>query len=361
MSLELSEIARFRRQLLDWYQHAKRDLPWRRNQDPYSVWVSEIMLQQTRVSAVIPFYERFLRRFPDYASLAQSPESDLLAHWAGLGYYYRARNMQKAAQLMVEQGGFPSTYEGIRALPGVGEYTAAAVGSISFNLPHAVVDGNVFRVLSRVDNDPTDIASTLGRKRFTALAETLLDRRHPGDYNQAMMELGATVCLPKNPQCLVCPVADLCLARQHHRQNELPVKSKLQKSVEEHRTLFWIEEEDRVLLWQRPPDAKLMPGFWELPEQAQLPDVVPGETIGSFRHGITIHNYSFTIRRAAVPANLHGCQWVKKSDLLEQTNPTEKRKGKQAAQIPLSTVARKAERVVLKGNAPQQPVLFAKA
>ncbi len=351
MSLELPEILRFRQQLLAWYQQAKRDLPWRRNRNPYSVWVSEIMLQQTRVTAVIPYYERFLRRFPAFQSLAESPEADLLAHWAGLGYYYRARNMQKAAQSMLKEGAFPATYEGIRALPGVGEYTAAAVGSISFDLPYAVVDGNVFRVLSRIDNDSTDIASTLGKKRFTALAEILLDRQCPGDYNQALMELGATVCLPKNPQCLVCPVSDLCLARAHHRQNQLPVKSKPQKSVEEHRTLFWIEEGNRVLLWQRPPDAKLMPGFWELPEPAQLPDAIAGEIIGMFRHGITFHNYLFTVKRAEIPADLGACRWIDKSQVFE--HKSNHKHERSAAQIPLSTIARKAEKIVLKNLSPQ--------
>jgi A/G-specific adenine glycosylase len=293
------------------------------------------MLQQTRVTAAIPYYERFLKRFPNFYRLAESLESDLLAHWAGLGYYHRARNMQKAARKMAQDGAFPSTYEQIRELPGIGDYTAAAIASISFNLPHAVVDGNVFRVLSRVDDDGTDIATSAGKTRFTALAETLLDRKHPGEYNQALMELGATLCLPKNPQCLVCPISQICLARARGRQNELPIKTKGQKTSDEERTVYWVEKGDQLLLWRRPPDSSLMPGFWELPEAEQLPEVKPGETIGTFRHGITFHNYRFIIRRAHQPADLRDCCWVDRDRVI----------GGHGAEIPVSTIVRKALRV----------------
>lgn len=325
------QIVQFRQQLLAWYRDSKRDLPWRRSVDPYAIWVSEIMLQQTRVTAVIPYYDRFLRRFPNFYDLAGAPEPDLLSHWAGLGYYYRARNLQKAAQRMAQAGAFPSTHEEILALPGVGDYTAAAVASISFNLPHAVVDGNVYRVLSRISNDSTDIASTSGKKRFTLLAGALLDHRFPGEYNQAIMELGATVCLPKNPQCLVCPVSNLCLARSAATQNQLPVKAKQQKSIAIHRTLYWIEDRGRLLLWQRPSDASLMPGFWELPEADQLPAVTPGEPLGSFRHGITIYNYHFEVVRAHAPLSIGPCRWIDLTEL---------------PRTPMSTIFRKAQRTV---------------
>jgi A/G-specific adenine glycosylase len=336
MPLAPEQIRHFRRQLLVWYGRAKRDLPWRRNRDPYSVFVSEVMLQQTRVTAVISYYERFISRFPDFHALAGALEADLLSHWAGLGYYYRARNLQKAAQSMSRAGAFPSTHEGILALPGVGGYTAAAVASISFNLPYAVVDGNVYRVLSRVANDCTDIASSAGKKRFAALAETLLDRTSPGDHNQALMELGATVCLPKNPQCLICPVSDLCLARAAGTQNQLPVKRKRQRSIEIQRTLYWIEDRGRLLLWQRPADSSLMPGFWELPEPAQLPGVTPGESLGAFRHGITIYNYRFELIRAAAPPAMPPCQWVGLTNL---------------PGLPLSSIVRKAQRIIAKSAA----------
>ena len=186
MSLELPQISKFRRQLLAWYARTKRDLPWRRSRDPYSVWVSEVMLQQTRVTAAVPYYERFLHRFPDFYRLAESLESDLLAHWAGLGYYYRARNMQKAARKMAEDGAFPSTYDAIRDLPGVGDYTAAAIASISFNLPHAVVDGNVLRVLSRVDKSAEKRPAMQHLREARALVEPHVRRIKHADHQSAI-------------------------------------------------------------------------------------------------------------------------------------------------------------------------------
>lgn len=331
--LASTEITEVRVSLLDWFAHHRRDLPWRRTHDPYAIWISEIMLQQTRVAAVIPYYERFLARFPDFRALAHAPESELLAHWAGLGYYYRARNLREAARRMAENGGFPSTYDAIRELPGVGDYTAAAIASIAFALAHAAVDGNVFRVLSRICGDFTNIAGASGRKHFACIAGRFLDPSAPGDFNQAMMELGATVCLPKDPQCLLCPVSRLCGARARGHQNDLPVKIVARKSVEEHRIVFWIEQQGCVLLWQRPPHSRLMPDFWELPERAQLNGVAAGRTLGSFRHTITFHNYRFDVVEAIAPADLGACRWI----LLEQLTA-----------LPVSTILKKAQRVVEK-------------
>lgn len=329
--LTAEEREQFRGSLLAWYAQAKRDLPWRRSRDPYSIWISEIMLQQTRVAAVIPYFERFLERFPDFSALAQAAEADLLTHWAGLGYYYRARNMQKAAQQMAAGGLFPESHAAIAELPGVGDYTAAAVASIAFNLPHAVVDGNVYRVLSRVYEDRTNIAASNARKHFLVMAEALLDRERSGEFNQAMMELGATVCLPKKPQCLLCPVRTLCRAQANGTQDTLPVKTKARKNVEEIRQVFLIRDRGRLLLWQRPLTARLMPGFWELPEAEQLPGVKPGQKIGSFRHGITVHNYRFEIWEAASGVELgDACEWVEEARL---------------GNLPLSTIVRKALRV----------------
>ena len=175
-----------RADLLSWYRVHRRDLPWRRTGDPYAIWLSETMLQQTRVTAALPYYERFLKLFPTIEALANAPEAELLACWAGLGYYARARNLQRAAKAM--KGRFPKSHAAIRELPGVGDYTAAAVASIAFGLPHAAVDGNVLRVLSRVYADDTDVAKALGRKRFTAIADLCLDLESPGDFNQALME-----------------------------------------------------------------------------------------------------------------------------------------------------------------------------
>ncbi|MFL6415525.1 MAG: A/G-specific adenine glycosylase [Bryobacteraceae bacterium] len=338
------EIELFRSQFLDWFAQHKRDLPWRRTRDPYAIWISEVMLQQTRVSAVIPYYERFVSRFPELQSLAQASEPDLLAHWAGLGYYYRARNLQKAARQALANGGFPASYEAIRELPGIGEYTAAAVASIAFNLPHPVVDGNVYRVLSRVFSDRTNIASTGARKHFTALAESILDHSRPGDFNQAVMELGATVCLPKRPLCLVCPVSGLCKARQAGTQGALPVKIKARQSVDETRILLWIAKDDKVLLWQRPPSARLMPGFWELPEPEHIPRAQIGTMLGRFQHGITFHNYRFEVHAASVVALPGNCEWIATSEF---------------SKLPISTALKKAHKLV-KAVQSQSAVGFAK-
>lgn len=325
------ETNRFQADLLRWYARARRDLPWRRTKDPYAIWVSEIMLQQTRVAAAIPYYERFLARFPDVQSLAAAPEAELLACWAGLGYYHRARNLQKAAQSIAADGAFPSSYDGIRELPGIGDYTAAAIASIAFDLPHAAVDGNVLRVLSRVFDDSADIGSQIGRKHFAALASFVLARRAPGDFNQAMMELGATVCLPKDPQCLLCPVAGACCVRAGSRSpNDLPVKLGARKSVQETRRLLWIESDGKLLAWQRPAEATLMPGFWELPEAGQIESAM-GAKLGSFRHTITFHNYRFEIFEAETPESTGVCRWLSEAELNS---------------LPTSTIFKKARRAV---------------
>jgi A/G-specific adenine glycosylase len=325
-----TEIQQLREDLLGWFEVHQRDLKWRQTRDPYAVWISEVMLQQTRVATVAPYYERFLARFPNLHALAEAPESELLAQWAGLGYYHRARNLQRAAQMMRSMGCFPTTFEEIRRLPGIGDYTAAAVASISFDLPHAVLDGNVFRVLSRIFDDAMNIASGAGRKHFAALAEKILDRGAPGAFNQAVMELGATVCLPSNPQCLVCPISTFCRARQSGQQNDLPVKITARMSVREKRIVFWIEREGKLLAWQRPPTSRLMAGFWELPEPTQLPEIAAGRQIGSFRHGITFHTYIFDVHEAHQPCDIGQCQWISLQDL-----PT----------LPVSTILRKAKRV----------------
>lgn len=330
------ETGQFQRNLLHWYARYRRDLPWRRTRDAYAIWISETMLQQTRVTAAIPYYERFLARFPDVNSLANASETELLACWAGLGYYHRARNLQRAARLIRENGVFPASYEEIRRLPGVGDYTAAAVASIAFELPHAAVDGNVLRVLSRVFNDPADITSQSGRRQFAALASGVLVRHAPGDFNQALMELGATVCLPKDPQCLICPVAGVCRVRASGRSpDDLPVRLAARKSVRETRRLLWIESEGKLLVWQRPASATLMPGFWELPEAGQM-EALLGAKLGSFRHSITFHRYLFEIFEATPPVSVHACRWMSQAEL---------------EGLPMSTIFKKACHAVLKRRA----------
>ncbi len=252
----------FRKRLLAWYDAHARDLPWRETDDPYRIWLSEIMLQQTRVAAVIAHYHEFLRRFPTVEKLARAREASVLAAWSGLGYYRRARMLHAAAKVVVgeQSGKFPETAKGLRELPGVGRYTAAAIASIAFGEPVAVVDGNVERVLQRVSGRP------LAGEEFWEAAERLLDRGRPGDFNQAMMELGATVCTPRAPACLTCPVLELCATRGEMAG---AAKAPRQKKREIHYALDYRNDDSRegkVFLVQRARDARLMAGMWELPE-----------------------------------------------------------------------------------------------
>jgi len=257
----------FRTQLLAWYDEHARRLPWRETHDPYRIWLSEIMLQQTRVAAVIAHYHEFLRRFPTVQKLARAREASVLAAWSGLGYYRRARMLHAAAKLIARErdGKFPQTAEGLRVLPGVGRYTAAAIASIAFGEPVAVVDGNVERVLQRFLGRP------LAGEEFWQEAEALLDRARPGDFNQAMMELGATVCTPRAPACLTCPVVDLCATRGEMTRT---ANEPRQKKRQIHYALDYRADHSRdgkVFLVQRPRDARLMAGMWELPELANPP------------------------------------------------------------------------------------------
>ena len=212
--------------LLDWYDANGRDLPWRRTRDPYAIWLSEIILQQTRITQGRSYWERFLQAYPDVQALAAAQEDDVLRLWQGLGYYSRARNLLAAARQIAAQGRFPDTLEGIRALKGVGDYTAAAIASFAFGIPAAVVDGNVYRVLARHFGIPTPVGSTAAKKEFTALAQSLLPPDRPGDFNQAMMDFGATLCTPASPACARCPLADSCAALATGRVDSLPVREK---------------------------------------------------------------------------------------------------------------------------------------
>jgi A/G-specific adenine glycosylase len=228
------DLAAFRRQLLGWFRQFQRHLPWRRTKDPYRIWLSEIMLQQTRVAAAIPYYERFLQRFPDVHSLATAPEEEVLRLWSGLGYYSRARNLQKAAQEIVakHKGQFPIQLDDALALPGIGDYTAAAILSIAYDEKQAVLDGNVARVLARLGAIRCDIRESQRWQELQETADSLLEPKSPGDWNQAMMELGATLCTPKSPQCLLCPVAQFCEGRRLGIAESLPEKRKKRGTVE---------------------------------------------------------------------------------------------------------------------------------
>jgi A/G-specific adenine glycosylase len=298
-----NQPAKFQRRLLAWYEQSRRQLPWRESRDPYRVWLSEIMLQQTRVAAVIGHYQEFLRRFPTVEKLAGAREASVLAAWSGLGYYRRARMLHHAAKLVVRDLGakFPATAEEWRALPGIGRYTAAAIASIGFGEAVAVVDGNVERVLQRISG------RRLAGEELWQAAEDLLERKRPGDFNQAMMELGATVCTPRTPGCLVCPVVELCATRG---ESQAGAKAPRQTKRDVHYALNFRKGDGRdgeVFLVQRDRDASLMAGMWELPELANG----HGTSKPSFtlRHSITVTDYRVRVWRTAATRCVGG-KWI---------------------------------------------------
>jgi A/G-specific adenine glycosylase len=288
----------FRKQLLVWYDANARDLPWRKSHDPYRVWISEIMLQQTRVAAVIEHYHEFLRRFPTVEKLAAAREASVLAAWSGLGYYRRARMLHAAAKIVArERGGkFPQTAYELQQLPGIGRYTSAAIASIAFGESVAVVDGNVERVLQRVRG------IDLAQEEIWEAAENLLDCARPGDFNQAMMELGATVCMPRAPVCLTCPVIDLCATRGEFAGKRKPAR---QQRREIHYALD--HRDGKVLLVQRPLDASLMAGMWELP-QIDTPGS-GARPICTVKHSITVTDYMVKVWGKKFSTD-HPGQWV---------------------------------------------------
>jgi A/G-specific adenine glycosylase len=286
--------------LIDWYGRSHRDFPWRQTSDPYRVWVSEIMLQQTRAQAVVPYFERFLGRFPTAQALAAAEEEEALALWSGLGYYSRARNLLRAAKLVEAAGAFPADYAALRALPGVGDYTAAAVASIAFGLPYAVLDGNVMRVVARMENDAAEIASARTRERFRAIAQEWLDPLRPGVFNQALMELGATVCLPRNPRCPACPLQARCAAHAQGTVARLPVKLRRTAAARVEGSLLVLRKGSRVLLLREDKGVARMPGFWGLPAPEDLPEARVGACLGEFRHSITTHRYTLSVHAAKI-------------------------------------------------------------
>ena len=264
---EEEKIASFREKLLAWYDANKRDLPWRRTQDPYKIWISEIMLQQTRVDTVIPYYERFLDWFPTVTDLAQAPEEKLLKAWEGLGYYSRVRNMQKAAQQIMEnhEGVFPSNYEAISQLKGIGPYTAGAIASIAFGLPEPAVDGNVMRVLARLFEVDYDIGVPTNRKIFQAMMEILIDPARPGDFNQALMDLGSDIESPVNPRPEESPVKEFSAAYQHGTMDRYPIKAPKKKPVPVYLTAFIIKDSQGRYLLEKNEREGLLSGFWHFP------------------------------------------------------------------------------------------------
>ena len=248
--------------LLKWYSRNGRDLPWRHTSDPYPIWLSEVILQQTRIAQGTTYWERFMERFPTVESLAAASEDEVLRLWQGLGYYSRARNLHTAAKQIVEMGGFPSSYEEIRRLKGVGDYTAAAIAAFAFGLPHAAIDGNAYRVLARYYGIATPINTTAAKKEFTALAQQLLPEGRASDFNQAMMDFGATLCMPTSPQCQKCPLAQGCDALHTHRTEMLPVKEKTVKMATRHFTFIYIRCQGETAIMRRPA-GDIWQGLWQ--------------------------------------------------------------------------------------------------
>ena len=336
------EIDELRRSLLAWYDRNRRNLPWRRTKDPYKIWISEIMLQQTRVAVVEERYRTFLRNFPTVQALAHASEADVLAQWSGLGYYRRARMLHQAAKAVeLEFGGvMPHTALDLRALPGIGAYTSAAVASIAFGEPVAVVDGNVERVIQRLAGWGSDARSGQAElaRNTGQMASALLDPARPGDFNQSMMELGATVCLPRNPKCLVCPIKMACKTRGEH---PVPVRARMRSEDSAYALVIRSGRKNReVLLDQRAADQTVMPGMWELPALRDC-TVAGAHLRMALRHAIMQVNYYVRIRTVfeedadalTIPSETRS--WIRLHDL---------------ATLPLTGLARK---VLLRARLPE--------
>ena len=313
--------------LLRWFAQYGRELPWRGIGDPYGIWVSEVILQQTRIDQGTDYWLRFMERFPTVEALAAASEDEVLRLWQGLGYYSRARNMHAAASQIVDQGGFPRTIEGLRALKGVGDYIAAAVGSMAFGLPAAAVDGNVYRVLARHYGIDVPINTTRGKHTFEALAAELLPKEDAGTFNQAMMDFGATWCTPRSPRCEDCPLAETCEALRTGRVEQLPVKEKKLKVQERHLTYIYIRHEGMTALRRRPA-GDIWQGLWEplLIEDAPLPDLgCPLTLLASNVKHVLTHRILLADFYLAEPKSRPTLppeyQWIKEQELDNYAQP----------------------------------------
>ncbi len=345
--LESGQVDAFRSALLAWYEAHRREMPWRQTRDPYAVWISEVMLQQTRVDQARPYYERFMRRFPTVGDLGEAPLAEVLKAWEGMGYYARARNLHRAAQQVVASHGgrIPDDPAHITALPGIGSYTAAAVLSIAYGKPCPVIDGNVVRVLSRLFHLTDNPAAAATKKKTAKLAGRLLVKHRAGDFNQAMMELGATVCTPRQPACGACPVSSLCIA---HRvlpdPSVLPRKQPRKQRPHHHVAAAVVHNGDEMLIVQRPPEG-LLGGLWEFPggvsdeagDRAEFLrdeikrklaiDIRIDRAFASIRHAfthfeMTLHGYHGTyLRGEACDEDGNDCRWVRPDALRNYAFP----------------------------------------
>ncbi len=337
----------FTRSVLDWYDQGHRDLPWRRTRDPYRIWISEIMLQQTRAETVVSYYERFLARYPTVRDLAQSDEDSLMKAWEGLGYYSRARSLQKAAKMIVDQygGELPADVEKLRALPGIGDYTSGAIASIAFGIPKAAVDGNVERVICRYDAITDSVGTPAMRKRITQRVQELVPDDRPGAFANAMMEMGAVMCTPKNPKCLICPVRESCKGFAAGIAAELPHKPKKKAQRVENRAVLVVRHENRVLIVRR--EEKLLGGLYVFPDILEETDPaklcahmetmgVPcayDEPLGHARHVFTHLIWEMDIHAltAFSAPELLGMQWVTREELAALPLPTAVKAARKAA------------------------------
>ncbi|MDE0104401.1 MAG: A/G-specific adenine glycosylase [Bryobacterales bacterium] len=328
--------------LLEWYRRARRDLPWRGTKDPYRIWVSEVMLQQTRVSAVVPRYEAFLERYPSVEALAAADVEDLLASWAGLGYYRRARMLSDAARRIVREhgGSLPRSHGRLRELPGIGDYTASAVASIAFDEPTPALDGNALRVLARLANERRPVLAGAGRAAVRQLAESLMaavPKGSRGDFTQALIELGATLCTPGAPRCGACPWQASCAALSAGSVETVPSRPARRAPKRLHICAGLAVAGQDILLRQRPADSGVMPGFWELPQalggrgdlrETGLAVPCDGRPLATFRHAITDSIFTVRVYEARPgPSSARACQWVTLAA---------------ARELPLSTITTKA-------------------
>ena len=318
--------------ILDWYASYGRDLPWRRTRDPYAIWLSEVILQQTRIAQGTAYWERFMERFPDAASLSEAEEDEVLRLWEGLGYYSRARNLHAAARQIAALGAFPDTLEGIKALKGIGDYTAAAIASIAFGIPAAVVDGNVYRVLARYFGISTPVGTTAAKKEFTALAQSLLPQERPGDFNQGMMDFGALQCTPLSPACLTCPLSPGCEALRTGRTASLPARKAGPAVLDRHFTYIYLRCGGRTAIHRREA-GDIWQGLWEpfLLEHDGVPSFPEWTTAGRLtplrkgvRHQLThrtLHTDFYLFEAEAQPPLPEAYRWVPEAGLDRYAKP----------------------------------------